>query len=664
MVRDSLAVLVVVAEKGSLDDYIFYFAGKIKELARTLVITVNGMLKEQYLDRIASCCDAVFVRENRGYDSGAFKDTLETFLGWENVFQYKELMLINDSCYGPVYPLTEMFDIMDQKGFDFWGITEQTPIKRSYYGTAMYPYHIQTYFVVIKQDMLHSEGFKKFWSDLQIPGCYSEAVEYFELRFTSYFNSLGYLSGSYIDCESFCRSENETQAYVFMDSLRLVSEYRCPLIKKKVFSFPHELVLASNMGETAARTLAYISENTEYHIDLIWKHLIRRYDINDIRTSLHLDFCLSTKYMTQEFHSKRVLCVVICLESESIDKYASYIGGLPEYIDVVICAHREANLERLKTLGDKHRLKVKKYMHLTDMNIAELSEIGQYEYLCVINNSKRNEPYSDQICGNLVANEFYINNILDTFEREKRLGFLSPPDLHTEYRFGAVSDKLCSNYIVQMCDVLELNCNVNEHKLPFSYGNAFWCRTDALKPLFENENWYRHLKLQPTDDIGLIGSILEKIYPYIAQSQGYYSGAVMTEEYASWYISNCCYMLSRLARNLHRDRGVQEFKNIKSVNSKLIDFCRRYKGIYIYGGGEIGYACLLYMQAKGIEVQGFIVSDKKVDTCFGGKKVYTLSELEKKPNTGIVIALSRAHVEEVERLLKDRDMSEYIVYEE
>ena len=70
------------------------------------------------------------------------------------------------------------------------------------------------------------------------------------------------------------------------------------------------------------------------------------------------------------------------------------------------------------------------------------------------------------------------------------------------------------------------------------------------------------------------------------------------------------------------------------------------------------------MQAKGIEVQGFIVSDKKVDTCFGGKKVYTLSELEKKPNTGIVIALSRAHVEEVERLLKDRDMSEYIVYEE
>lgn len=658
-----MAILVVVADDGIIDDYIFYLADNIKQLVKKIVITVNGKLDLQYQNRLSLYCDSIFIRENKGFDSAAFKETLETFVGWNKVAQYKELILINDSCYGPIYPLIEMFHVMDKMQYDFWGVTEQTPIKRSNYGTELYPYHIQTYFVVVEEDMLHSKAFQEFWENIQLPKNYSEAVENFELKFTSYFNSLGYLSGAYIDCENFCKSVDETQAYVFMDSFRLVSEYRCPLLKKKVFSFPHEIVMSSNLGETASKTLTYIKENTEYDSDLIWQYLIRKCNLNDIRTSLHLDFCLSAEQKTERKQPNKALLVVIYVESYLEDKYISYIKNLPEYVDVVICVDQGTSLVDIKNMTAEEGIVVKEYLYLTDKNTLEFSGFNRYEYLCVLNNSRRNEPNLELIWENLVSNEIYMQNIIGLFEKEKKLGFLSPPNYNVNNHSDAMLEKTFGLYIKQFLEDMKLNCNADESKLPFSYGNAFWCRTKALRPLLEEENWIGYVKKVLSNKMDLVEGILEKTYPYIAQSQGYYSGVVMTKECASRFTCDYFYLLSRSIYDLCVDKGIQEFKNIRSVNSKLQEFCNQFKGIYIYGGGEIGYSCLLYLQAKNIEVKGFIISYGITDDDFAGKKVNTLSEVEIEPDVGVVIALTKMHVKDVERLLKEKGNIKYISYE-
>lgn len=654
-----MAVFVVVADNGIVDDYIFYFADKIRELVETLVITVNGTLSVQHKNRLRCHCDKIFVRENKGYDCAAFKETLEKFIGWEKVFKYKELMLINDSCYGPIYPLSEMFDTMDEMQYDFWGVTEQIPIKRLYCQEALYPYHIQTYFVVVRNSMLHSESFKEFWSNVRIPNNYTEAVENFELKFTSYFNSLGYSSGAYIDCEAFCKSEEETQAYVFMDSYRLISEYKCPLLKKKVFTLPHETILSSNLGETASKTLAYIQENTNYDTDLIWRCLIRKGTLNNIRTSLHLDFCLSTKLRTEEWSFKKVL-LAFFVELELEDKYISYITGLPEYVDVIIYIEHEACLESVKKRMSDHGIRVKSFRCLDHRNRVDFLALEKYEYLCVLNNSKRYKKNLDLVWENLVWNEIYIQNILGMFEKQKRLGIIFPQIWNPGYNTTRLS---CGSYIKQLLAYMELGCRVDEQELPFSYGNAFWCRTNALRPLVEDNKWSEYLGEMLLNNTDLMAGVLEKIYPYVAQSQGYYGGVVMTEECASRLMSSYFALLGKQIHNLCTDRGIQEFKNVTAVNPELLEFCGRFKGIYIYGGGEIGYACLLHLQTKGIIVKGFIVSYRKTDDYYAGKKVYTLSEVEMETDIGVVIALSKIHLEEVKGLLEEKGQTNYISYE-
>ena len=60
--RNSLAVLVVYASDGILDGYIVYLAEKMKESVKTLIITVNGNMNDDGLERLSFYSDSVFVR--------------------------------------------------------------------------------------------------------------------------------------------------------------------------------------------------------------------------------------------------------------------------------------------------------------------------------------------------------------------------------------------------------------------------------------------------------------------------------------------------------------------------------------------------------------------------------------------------------------------------
>ena len=120
MKRNSLAVLVMFAEVEKIDNYIFFLAEQIRLAVQRIVVTVNGKLDDESVRKLSSCADDIFIRENKGFDCGAYKDTLENYLGWEEVRKYDELILLNDSCYGPIYPLAPIFEQKDKRELDFW----------------------------------------------------------------------------------------------------------------------------------------------------------------------------------------------------------------------------------------------------------------------------------------------------------------------------------------------------------------------------------------------------------------------------------------------------------------------------------------------------------------------------------------------------------------
>lgn len=97
--------------------------------------------------------------------------------------------------------------------------------------------------------------------------------------------------------------------------------------------------------------------------------------------------------------------------------------------------------------------------------------------------------------------------------------------------------------------------------------------------------------------------------------------------------------------------------------SHLIEFCKKYKKIYIYGAGKCGLRYLRYFRQNNIELSGFIVSSKESYwNTLDGIPIYELDKLEiENEDTGIVLAMNRKNAEQV---MRNMDKNTYNIFSE
>ncbi len=72
--------------------------------------------------KLESVVDEVLVRENVGFDIWAHKDALD-HLG-AGIAEFDEVILTNDTWFGPVRPFGPVFDRMDARASHIWGMTD------------------------------------------------------------------------------------------------------------------------------------------------------------------------------------------------------------------------------------------------------------------------------------------------------------------------------------------------------------------------------------------------------------------------------------------------------------------------------------------------------------------------------------------------------------
>jgi rhamnosyltransferase len=148
-----LCIYVVYDKDGIVDDYIPYFLNALAPFVNQFVIVCNGKLNDEGREKLSRFTRDLFVRPNEGYDSGAVKDVLFNLYGWEKVLQFEELLICNDTFYGPLYPLSECFNKMDKSDVDFWGWagSDADTVYHIYH-----PVHLQSYFLNIRKTLLSS----------------------------------------------------------------------------------------------------------------------------------------------------------------------------------------------------------------------------------------------------------------------------------------------------------------------------------------------------------------------------------------------------------------------------------------------------------------------------------------------------------------------------
>lgn len=680
-----LGVLEIFSPDGYVEDYIVYLLKEIRKVVSDIVVVSNGFLDKDSKSKIAILADEIYERQDEGFDCGAFRDVFINYLGWEKVQKYDELIFLNDSCFGPIFSIDDLFDEMNKQNVDFWGITEQQPIKKSLTTNEYYPYHIQIYFTVIRSRMLKSIDFIRFWEELDVPRNYREAVENYELRFAQYFHERGYKSSVYVDSECFSLSKEDNLPYIIFDSYKLLSRSKCPFIKKKVFTCSHEVVLSTSLGENAKRSMDFITNQTDYGENLIWNYLLRNIDTLNIKNSLHLEYVISDNaYINKKINrkiNKKIAVIAHVSYSDLINQCWEYIDQIDDAIDIFITTKGKENIDRIDALikeKDKTNIRLivpeDRGREISALLVACKNYLMEYDYLCFVHDKKKNAgiPYAtvgqsfmDILWENSIKNDMYISNVIDTFEKEPKLGLLSPPCPYMSYFFmmSGLSWTSCYDKTVELSKKLELTCKMSEDKPPFALGTTFWCRPKALKSLFE-ANWeYSDFEPEPMPADNTISHAIERIFAYVAQSEGYYSGIMMNQTYASLYVNNYTYMMNGIIKKVLQDYGIHQYSDIKRINPDIFDFCTRKGNVYIYGAGAYGRNCFRYMREHNIDISGFVVSDgHKKENTLASKEIYEISEVENEDNIGFIIALSRDNTQYAISSLKQHHITDYLFF--
>ena len=147
-----------------IDDYVIYYLKELKKICDYIIFVSDTDCSPEKIEGIA---DYFIIGKHGEYDFGSYKRGV-LFARKENL-QFEELLLCNDSFYGPFYPLENVFKKMDKKHCDFWGLTQNSyGIKKvgNEYVEAFVP-HIQSCFMLLKQKVFNSSPFLEFINTIE-----------------------------------------------------------------------------------------------------------------------------------------------------------------------------------------------------------------------------------------------------------------------------------------------------------------------------------------------------------------------------------------------------------------------------------------------------------------------------------------------------------------
>lgn len=557
-----LVIYFFYDKRGIVDRYVPHFLKDLKENAEEIMIVSNGEIEPEGRQKLEQYGN-VFVRENKGFDVWAYKESLEQY-GWETLEQYDEVIMMNSTIMGPVFPLKETFDKMDGQDLDFWGLTEYYEQNVDPSGCCVYGYipdHIQSHFIACRKNLVQSEEFHRYWDEMPMIHTYWEAVGKHEMIFTKHFRDLGFKSTVYVETEAL---RSYSGYPLMMCPTKLIKEQRCPIFKRRMFFHDPKDFMSQTAGEAVSELYRYLETQTDYDVDFIWETILRNYNQADIVKNMNLHYILSEEYADagkrqQALEKNKVALVMHLYFEDLLQESLHYAKAMPETADVYITTNSEEKkiaidkvFAGLKCNYLEVRVIENRGRDVSSLLIGVRDVIMDYDLVCFVHDKKTAQvipgtagaSFSYKCFENTLASRAFVENVVTTFEDNPRLGLLTPPEPNHGPFFTTLGREWRGNYdmVKKLAEELKIYVPIEKEKPPIApYGTMFWFRPEAMKPLLQKEWIYEDFPEEPNEMDNTILHAIERIYPFAVQQSGYYPGIVMSHTFAGIEYGNLKY---------------------------------------------------------------------------------------------------------------------------
>lgn len=653
-----LGIYRVMEAKEKPDDYIYYAIDHIcAHINKMIVLCSSVAFNMEYITQRNQNC--ITVINTKDYDAEILKILTPNVL---NAFE--EILFVDDSFYGPIYNLDDLKASQENGKWDVYAVSFRDVQVNEGYKRLPQPYYVVFKTYIFDRLDIYNIAMMKGNKSL---------VDYLIQRF----GELDFCMKTFVQNDTYIsETPNNIGDYSVQISYDLIKYQKCPFVRKDVF---RNADISQAGDENARRTLQYIRMYTDYDINMIWDNLIHTENVIDLKRTFHLEYILPHNCIVGKWNKLSRCAVIIHLYYQDLIKYSiEYIEEIPDEIDIYFTVSEEQMKNELTTrmrlIGRSNYQFVWKEENrgrdISALLVACKNIFMEYDIVCFIHDKKTSVNSVNPIKGkswyynlwdNLLKSTEYIYNILYTLEENERLGLLAAPEPCQSSYMYIYGDEWGINYTLAN-DLIKkwgITCNLDKDKMPFTLGSVFWCKTDALKPLFEADLCYEDFPEEPMPADGALGHAIERIIAYIAQSQGYFTGICMNTDFASIRGDKLESMLIQQKKFYTHDNDDYTKSIFKLCGQEisiinLIRFCNSFEQVYIYGAGYWGKRCADILGLLNQKFECFIISENQPGQEYVREHpVLGIGELSiRKEQSGIILALDKQHTEEVMPLLE------------
>ena len=557
-----LCVFSFYDERGIVDDYVVYFLKELGRFTERIVLLSNGPLSKQGEAALQGVVSEIVLRPNEGFDVLAYKQGLFA-IDFDREGLYDEVLMVNHTCYGPVYPFAELFAAMDARACDFWGVTAHMAMTPNpFTGEGTLPYHLNTNFIAVRKGMLQSRSFQQYWADLEGKSNYEDAILSHEAVFTEHFQALGYVCATYLDCEKY---GTHYPAILSVDETMID---RSPLLKRRALF--HDPRFLEHYAADVPRALRVLAQTSDYDRSLIWRNIVRSAELRTLNTNAALTSVLPDVRLKQTGApiTQRVAVCVHVYYTEMLEEILALTDTIPcayDFIATTETQEKKALIEQ--TVAGRKNIanvivRVVEHNRGRDMSALfiscrDLFLDDRYDIVCRLHTKKspqvaaaQGNLFKRQMFDNLLNSPGFTANVLDMFHDNPWIGVAIPPVVQIGY--GTLGHAWYGNRsrAREVADMLALDVRFDSDTPIAPYGSMFWFRPKALRKLFAHAWQWTDFEAEPYPLDGSLGHALERAVSYVAQDARYTTQQILSSHQAGWNQAVMEYKLQKLSAAL------------------------------------------------------------------------------------------------------------------
>ncbi|MBW9111869.1 rhamnan synthesis F family protein [Microbacterium ureisolvens] len=596
-----LIIYAVWDRRGEIEDYVLFALEALRPHATRIVVVANGTLTPAARASLDGRAEVVIVRDNVGFDIGAHKAGLE-HVG-DGVSDFDEIILTNDTWFGPVRPFAPVFERMGEAAVAFWGMTDHAELEPNpFTGTGVLPYHLQSFWIAVRPQLFLSQAWRDYWRALPEMATVQDAVLLHEASFTRHFAEQGFQHAV-----AFPSSEYPSEHPALFNADLLI-EAGCPLLKRRPFlHWPPFLDRHAVIGRWVMET----AERHGYPVDLAWRSLARNVEPRVLYTDAAMHNVLPHRDVGYDSSRPfRVAALLHIFYVEMTEEMLDLVDALPGTYDLFVTTPdvdraaaiaalidqrpREGRAVEVRVVENAGRDQSAFLIGCRDVVLD-----GGYDLVVKLHSKKTPQDgynvgrhFKAQQFGNLLPSPGYAANVLAMFQKEPGLGLVYPPMIHLGY--PTMGRGWWSNKpgFEEYCRELGIRVPLDEISPMAPYGSMYIARPEALRLLVEHPWTYDEFGGEESYRDGGLAHILERMPSYAAAELGYHTRTVSTPEYMSISHTSMEFNFDQMSATIPGD-SVDRIMFIKRAGyvgqGRVRDFVRMYFGLHPGVGRRLGW---------------------------------------------------------------------------